>query len=434
MCRRLYSLLFYLGLPLVAGRLLWRAWREPAYLRHLGERFGFYRQTPQTGPCLWLHAVSVGEMRAAEPLVRALLSTYPAHHLLLTAMTPTGRATAASLFAGEPRISIAYLPYDLPGAMARFLDHFAPVAGVLMETEIWPNLLAAAARRRLPVLLANARLSRRSARAYSKVRNLVRPALAQLAAIAAQSAADQRRFSRLLGSAGAHATGDRNPSIVVCGNLKFEVTPPPALLAQGAAWRTALGGRPVWLAASTRAGEEILLLDIQRRLLARWPELLLVLVPRHPQRFAAVADLVRRQGLALAARSARLPTAAESVWLGDSMGEMAAYYALADLAFIGGSLLPFGGQNLIEAAACGCPVLIGPHTFNFAQASADAIAAGAARRVRDADQLAEALAALLADAPARARLAAAGRAFAARHRGATARTLERIARFVPPGD
>jgi 3-deoxy-D-manno-octulosonic-acid transferase len=434
MCRRLYSLLFYLGLPLIVLRLLWRARREPAYLRHLGERFGFYRRTPKAGRCLWLHAVSVGEMRAAEPLVRGLLSAYPAHRLLLTAMTPTGRATAESLFAGEPRIAIVYLPYDLPASMARFLAHFAPEAGVLMETEIWPNLLAAAARRRLPVLLANARLSRRSARGYAKVIGLARPALARLAAIGAQSPADRRRFCRLLGGAGAHEKAGSRPHIAICGNLKFDVTPAPALLAQGAAWRAALGGRPVWLAASTRDGEEAILLDIQRQLLARWPDVLLVLVPRHPQRFAAVADLVRRRGLALAARSARLPTAAESVWLGDSMGEMAAYYALADLAFIGGSLLPFGGQNLIEAAACSCPVLIGAHTFNFAQASADALAAGAARRVQDADELLRALVTLLADAPARARLAAAGRAFAARHRGATTRTLACIAQFVRPED
>lgn len=413
MARMLYCLLLYLGAPLVWLRLLWRSRRQPEYRQHLGERWGFFGQPPGPEPLIWLHAVSVGETRAAQPLIQALLQAWPGHRLLLTCMTPTGRAAGAELLGDDPRVLQAYLPYDYPGAMARFLDHFRPRLGVLMETEIWPNLMAAAARRQLPVVLANARLSRRSARGYARIAALVRPALERLAAVAAQSEADANRLA-LLGA----------PRISICGNLKFEVSPAPAALELGETWRAALGSRPVWLAASTREGEEVLLLEVLERL--QRPELLLVLVPRHPQRFEAVAGLVRERGLTLAYRSQGLPGAEHQVWLGDSMGEMAAYYRLADLAFVGGSLLPLGGQNLIEAAACGCPVLTGPHTFNFAQASADAVAAGAARQVADVGELETVLGELL-DAPAkRVAMGQAGRDFAAAHRGATARTLALI--------
>lgn len=413
MARMLYCLLLYLGAPLVWLRLLWRSRRQPEYRQHLGERWGFFGQPPGPEPLIWLHAVSVGETRAAQPLIQALLQAWPEHRLLLTCMTPTGRAAGAELLGDDPRVLQAYLPYDYPGAMSRFLDHFRPRLGVLMETEIWPNLMAAAARRQLPVVLANARLSRRSARGYARIAALVRPALERLAAVAAQSEADANRLA-LLGA----------PRISICGNLKFDVSPAPAVLALGETWRAALGSRPVWLAASTREGEEVLLLEVLERL--QRPELLLVLVPRHPQRFEAVAHLVRERGLRLAYRSQGLPGAEHQVWLGDSMGEMAAYYRLADLAFVGGSLLPLGGQNLIEAAACGCPVLTGPHTFNFAQASADAVAAGAARQVAGAGELEKVLGELL-DAPEkRVAMGQAGRDFAAAHRGATARTLALI--------
>lgn len=413
MARMLYCLLLYLAAPLVWLRLLWRSRRQPEYRQHLGERWGFFGQPPGPEPLIWLHAVSVGETRAAQPLIQALLQAWPGHRLLLTCMTPTGRAAGAELLGDDPRVLQAYLPYDYPGAMSRFLDHFRPRLGVLMETEIWPNLMAAAARRQLPVVLANARLSRRSARGYARIAAVVRPALERLAAVAAQSEADANRLA-LLGA----------PRISICGNLKFDVSPAPAALALGETWRAALGSRPVWLAASTREGEEVLLLEVLERL--QRPELLLVLVPRHPQRFEAVARLVRERGLRLAYRSQGLPGAEHQVWLGDSMGEMAAYYRLADLAFVGGSLLPLGGQNLIEAAACGCPVLTGPHTFNFAQASADAVAAGAARQVADAGELETVLGELL-DAPAkRVAMGQAGRDFAAAHRGATARTLALI--------
>lgn len=413
MARLLYCLALYLGLPLVWLRLLWRSRRQPEYLRHLGERWGFYRQRPPA-PCIWVHAVSVGETRAAQPLVEALLARWPDHTLLLTGMTPTGREAGRQVY-GE-RVVQAYLPYDYPGAVRRFFRHFRPRLGVLMETEIWPNLLAAADAAGVPVALANARLSARSARGYTRLRALAEPAFARIAAVAAQTGADAERL-RGLGA----------KSVEVCGNLKFDVAPSADKITLGKSWRTAIGTRPVWLAASTREGEEELILQAFSRIAVA--NLLLVLVPRHPQRFDAVAALVERAGLALQRRSAGLPSAGTRVWLGDSMGEMAAYYSLADLAFIGGSLLPLGGQNLIEAAACACPVLIGPHTFNFAQASADAIAAGAARRITDAEELEKAVTRLLADAAARQTMSAAAGAFAAAHRGATARTLALIARL-----
>ena len=273
------------------------------------------------------------------------------------------------------RVSYVYAPYDFPGAVARFFRHFRPVLGLFMETELWPNLLAAGHRAGVPLVLVNARLSARSAAGYARLPLLFRPAFGLLSAVAAQTEGDGGRLAAL----------GADP-ITVCGNLKFDVTPAEDKLALGQGWKAALGDRPVWLAASTRDGEEALVLDALEHLAI--PGLLLVLVPRHPQRFDGVADLVRQRGLSLVRRSEGLPGPETRVWLGDSLGEMPAYYACADLALIGGSLLPFGGQNLIEAAACGCPVLVGPHTFNFAQAAADAVACGAARRLPGPEALA----------------------------------------------
>ena len=416
MVRALYSLFLYLITPLIWLRLLWRGRRQPEYLRQLGERYGFYRQ-PAAAKLIWVHAVSVGETRAAQPLIAGLRARWPEHRILLTCMTPTGRQAGREVYGDE--VIQAYLPYDYPGAVARFFRHFSPAFGVLMETEIWPNLLAAAQARAVPVVLANARLSQRSARGYGKFSALVRPAFSALSGVAAQTAGDAQRLAGL-GAA----------PVEVCGNIKFDVTPPAEKLALGASWRAAIGRRPVWLAASTREGEEALLLAAWQEL--KVPDALLVLVPRHPQRFDEVAVLVARAGLALERRSQSLPQAATQVWLGDSMGEMAAYFSLADLAFIGGSLLPLGGQNLIEAAACACPVLVGPHTFNFLQATEDAIAAGAARRVADAGELAPAVNALLASEGELAAMRAAAVQFSAAHQGAAGRCIELIARWTEP--
>ncbi len=416
MVRLAYALLWYCLTPLIWLRLAWRARKQPEYLQNLGERYGFYRQTP-FNRLIWVHAVSVGETRAAQPLIEGLLAQWPEHRILLTGMTPTGRQTGAEVYGARfgERVLQVYLPYDYPGAVRRFFDHFNPAFGVLMETEIWPNLLAAAKTAGVPVVLANARLSARSARGYGRFDALVRPAFAALAGVAAQTSGDARR----LGELGA-------PTVDVCGNLKFDVTPDPDKLLLGQRWRAALNGRPVWLAASTREGEEPLILAAWRQVAPSGA--LLVLVPRHPQRFDAVAALVREAGLSCVRRSDGLPQADTAVWLGDSMGEMVAYYTLADLAFIGGSLLPLGGQNLIEAAACGCPVLVGPHTFNFLQATEDALSAGAARRIQDETELGATVAGLLADPVQLAGMREAAVSFARAHQGAAGRTLAFIAR------
>ena len=410
MARLLYSLIIYLATPLILLRLLWRARRQRQYLQNLAERWAVYG-VAAPARLIWVHAVSVGETRAAQPLIDALQAAWPGHRILLTCMTPTGRAAGLEVF-GDKVIQ-AYIPYDYPGAVDRFFRHYSPSFGVLMETEIWPNLLAAAKRRGVPVILANARLSERSARAYGKVAALAQPAFSALSAVAAQTPGDARRIARLGAS-----------NVSVCGNLKFDVAPAPEKTTLGNTWREALGGRQVWLAASTREGEEALVLDAWRG--TAGSRALLVLVPRHPQRFAEVAALLTRLGIAFVQRSDSLPGPETQVWLGDSMGEMAAYYTLADIAFVGGSLLPLGGQNLIEAAACGCPAVVGPYTFNFLQATADAIAAGAALRVPDAEGLAATICRALGDAGELEKMRAAALRFAAAHRGASARTLALI--------
>jgi 3-deoxy-D-manno-octulosonic-acid transferase len=409
--RPLYRLAWFAALPFVLLRLAWRSRRQPEYLEHVAERFGRYAAPPPAPPLIWIHAVSVGETRAAEPLVRALLARHPDHAVLLTHMTPTGRQTAQTLFAGEPRVTSAYLPYDVALLPQRFLRHFRPRVGLVMETELWPELLLGCRALGVPVVLANARLSERSARRYRRWPALTAMTLEALATIGCQTDADAERFAGL---------GARR--LTVTGNIKFDITPPAAQLALGATFRARLGARPVILAASTRDGEEALLVAAFAALAPA--HALLVIVPRHPQRFDAVAELVRARGLALARRSADAPLAPDTrVWLGDSMGEMFAYHAAADVALIGGSWLPFGGQNLIEACAVGTPVVLGPHTFNFAQVAEQAIAARAAVRAADAHAgMREALA-LLDDAARRRATGAAGRSFAAAHRGATQRTV-----------
>jgi len=409
----LYRLALLLAAPLIPLRLLWRGRRERGYLQHWNERLA--RGPAPVAGALWIHAVSVGEMRAAQPLVAALRAAHPDAPVLLTCMTPTGRTTAEALYGSFAHI--VYLPYDYAWLVRRFLRRVQPRAGILMETELWPNLIDAAARQRIPMVLANARLSARSARGYARLPALTRACLARIAAVAAQSEADAARLLEL-GAASAHVTG----------NLKFDIAPPPALLERGAAWKAQWGQRPVLLAASTREGEEAPLLRAFAE--AAPAEVLLVLVPRHPQRFDAVAGLIETAGLACQRRSALDGAqlhAGTRVLLGDSLGELFAYYAACDVAFVGGSLLPLGGQNLIEAASVGRPVLVGPHTFNFEEATQRAIEAGAALRVNEAGDLLENALQLLNDDAARARMGTAGLAFAARHRGAAAWVAELVA-------
>ncbi|HEY0843910.1 MAG TPA: lipid IV(A) 3-deoxy-D-manno-octulosonic acid transferase [Noviherbaspirillum sp.] len=421
MTRLLYSLAWWLALPLVIGRLWWRGRKEPGYRQHMAERFSFYSHKPAK-PVIWVHAVSVGETRAAEPLIDALLRDYPDVPILMTHMTPTGRATGQSLFGKHgDRLMQAYLPYDTGWMMQRFVRHFRPRICILMETEVWPNLIAQCVSDHVPVALVNARLSERSLAKARRLSALMVEAARGFSCVAAQTEADAERLRRF----GA-------PNVHVTGSVKFDVTPPEQMLATGATLRTLMGRKPVLLCASTREGEEDLILDALPG--AGLDDVLLAIVPRHPQRFDEVANKIAARGLTMQRRSALtspLPGDVR-VLLGDSMGEMFAYYAACDLAFIGGSLLPLGGQNLIEACAVGKPVLIGPHTFNFSVVSEEAIAAGAALRVGDAKEMLHTGARLLHADEERARMGARASGFSQQHRGATMRTMALLAPLVRP--
>lgn len=407
-----YTLLLYLLLPYVWLRLAWRARRQRGYLEHVGERFGHYAPRP-AGPLVWVHAVSVGETRAAEPLIRALTARFPGHRVLLTHMTPTGRETGMALFGDA--VTRCYLPYDYPGAVERFLRHFRPAAGVLLETEVWPNLIRACRAHDVPLYLANARLSEKSFAGYRRFARLAAESFAGFSGVAAQSEDDARRL-RALGAA----------SVRVTGSIKFDVDPAADQLERGRDWRRAWGAqRPVLLAASTREGEEAMLLDALAGV--RLPGLLTLIVPRHPQRFDDVGRILAARGLRFQRRSEGAPIAPETqAVLGDSMGEMYFYYGACDVAFVGGSLLPLGGQNLIEASAAGKPVLIGPSSYNFAEAVELAVRAGAALQLPDAAEVAREAERLLREPATAQRMGAAGLAFCAAHRGATQRVLELI--------
>ncbi|MFD1557863.1 lipid IV(A) 3-deoxy-D-manno-octulosonic acid transferase [Paraburkholderia silviterrae] len=439
MLRAIYRAAWWLIAPLAVLRLLVRSRRERGYRRHIGERFGYSvgRVPEDDAPLIWVHAVSVGETRAAQPLIDALLAARPDARILLTHMTPGGRATGEQLF-GD-RVLRCFLPYDMPHAVRRFLRAWRPSLGLVMETEVWPTLIDECKHADVPLVLTNARMSARSFKRAAKFGAHAREVFGGFTRVLAQSPSDAERLSAL---------GARNVSVL--GNLKFDMASPPGLVARGRDWRRAIGARPVWVAASTREGEEELVLQAFAALGVQ--DALLILVPRHPQRFDEVAALVARKNLKFERRSrwaqnqaaaASMASAAAphegvralpqdvNVLLGDSMGEMGAYYAAADLAFIGGSLLPLGGQNLIEACAVGVPVLIGPHVFNFTQATADAVAAGAALQVQDPADLARALRELFNDKPRRVAMGAAAAAFAARHRGATGRTVDVLTTLLP---
>lgn len=436
-----YTTLLRLATPLYLARVAWRGRQEPGYVQDWPARLGW--GLPQIEPgALWLHAVSLGETRAAAPLIEALRAARPGLRLLLTHTTATGRAAGQALL--RPGDVQTWLPYDTPGAVRRFLRATRPALGVLMETEIWPVLLHEARRAGVPMVLANARLSERSARRGRKLAALLHPVGRALATALAQTPQDA---VRLLASG--------VPSAPVCGNLKYDITPAPAQLAQGRRWREALG-RPVLLFANTREGEEAALLALWRTLHAQHipqtevgaevvgragpmpdPLPLLALVPRHPQRFEAVATLVQQAGLSLARRSqwqAQPPATAHAadVWLGDSLGELPLYYAAADVALLGGSFEPLGGHNLIEAAACGCPIVLGPSTFNFAEAAELAIAAGAAWRASGLEDALRQALALLADEPRRRQAAQAATGFSAAHRGAAQRMAQAVLAFSAP--
>ena len=423
--RLLYSILWWLILPLALFRLYWRGRKEPGYRHHIAERLGFYPPVPAASQRIWVHAVSVGETRAAEPLVKALMTRFPASDILLTHMTPAGRATGEELFFAEKqagRLIQAYLPYDTNTMMRRIIKHYRPCMCILLETEIWPTLIRQCVRHHVPLALVNARLSERSLKKGMKLRSIMQEAANGFSVVAAQTQTDANRLAQF-----------GSTHIAVTGSVKFDITPPPGALEKGLRLRRSIGNRPVLMCASTRDGEEIQILDAIEELAGN---ALLLLVPRHPQRFDDVARMIENRGIAMTRRSALgnmsqcTVSSDVRILLGDSMGEMFMYYAACDLAFIGGSLEKLGGQNLIEACAVGKPVLVGPHTFNFEAITADAITDNAAIRIHSAHEMMQQANALLLDDIRRQDMGECARAFAQRQHGATRRTLELLAPLI----
>ncbi len=378
--RYFYRLLLYLIFPYLFLRLYWRSRNLPAYRERLGERLGCYSFTLEK--CIWIHAVSVGEVVAAIPLVKALKARYVDIPFLITTMTPTGAARVKAEL-GES-VKHVYLPYDFPFAVKRFLTAMNPRKGIIMETELWPNLVAICHQKKIPLYLLNARLSEKSAQGYRYIAPLMRAMLNQLELIAAQGQADAERFIAL---------GASKERVVVTGNIKFDLTLPSNLVEKSHELRAMLGhNRWIWIAASTHEGEEELLLAAHKKLREKNPTALLILVPRHPQRFNEVATLCEQQGWKIARRSQQqICTSETAVYLGDTMGELLLLYAAAEVAFVAGSLIKHGGHNLLEPAALGKPILTGPHTFNFAEINALFLAANALVVTTDVEALAKEL-------------------------------------------
>lgn len=414
--RYLYTLAMYLVTPLIVLRLLARGVRYRDYHRRWRERFGYYQGLNLRGS-IWVHAVSVGEVNAAEPLIKALREAYVNAPLVVTTVTPTGSERVRQLFGDS--VYHVYLPYDLPFAVSRFMKRVRPRLAIIVETEIWPNLYFACRKRGIPLMIVNARLSERSLRGYRPLQGLVRSALGCVRQIAAQSRTDAARY-RLLGVEPAR--------IVVSGNLKFDMPEPYAAVQAGEELRRQWGHlRPVWIAGSTHEGEELPVLEAHLQVLKRLPDALLLIAPRHPERFRAVESAVRSLGFSVATRSAdRVPSAAHQVFVIDAMGELMQFYAAADLAFVGGSLVPIGGHNVLEPAALSRPVLVGPHTFNFEEITLTLIGEGAAVRLGDARELGGAALQLLRDPERRKSMGMHARVVFDSERGAVQRVMELI--------
>ncbi len=418
--RLLYTLLLYALVPFALLRLLVRAARQPAYRQRIGERLGFVR--PGTPGAIWIHAVSVGETRGAAPLVRALQSRFPDRRILITTMTPTGSATVRDLFGDT--VEHCYVPWDLPGAVRRFLDRVQPGAALIMETELWPNLFHACTARGIPIAIANMRMSERSRRRYARFARFTRAVLALPSILAAQNEADAARL---------RALGAPPERLHVTGNIKFDLTLPDNYEQQTAALRARLDAeRPVWIAASTHAGEDEIILNVHRRLQKKWPSLLLLLAPRHPERFAAVAGLAQAAGFKMANRSLQSKDASlkpeVEVLVCDTMGELQLLYGVADVAFVGGSLVPTGGHNVLEPAAAGVAVVFGPHMFNFDEIARMTLAHGAGKQVRNADELLAAVDAWFDDCAARLNAGTQGKQMIDANCG----TLDRLLRILAP--
>lgn len=418
--RHIYSLIFFLALPVILLRLGWRGRRAPDYFKRWGERFGVSTEHVTNRPVIWVHAVSVGEVEACRPLVKGLETHYPDHDLLITTMTPTGSARVKALF--DDQVLHCYLPYDLPFAVKRFLKRYQPVMGILMETELWPNLIAHCSQQKIPLVMANARLSERSAKGYARISQLTREMFTGITLIATQTQTDRQRFREL---------GMPADRVHAVGNLKFELSLPASLSEQAEATRAMWGNRPVWIAASTHEGEEELILNATRRIRSTVPDVLLILVPRHPERFDRVAALSRRSGFRTVRRSEGKPcNSAVEVLVVDSMGELPVFYGCSDVALIGGSLIPHGGHNLLEPAALGRAVITGPHYFNFAEVTQQFIAHGAAVEVPDQTALADKVIELLGDPQQRAAMGEAGLDLIARNQGASKRLINLINRHI----
>ncbi len=418
--RGLYSAALYLLLPFTVYHLVWRGFRVREYFKRWDERYASY---PESGgqPRVWLHAVSVGEVNAAAPVVNALRAQRPDIRWIITTITPTGSQRVRAIWGDA--VDHVYLPYDVPGSVSRFLGHFRPSLALILETELWPNMLFGCRDRGIPVYILNARLSARSLKGYRMLKALVGRALRTVTCVAAQSRDDAARFVEL---------GARQEQVVALGNLKFDIHPPdPAPVLQGFRQHVPTG-RPVWIAASTHEGEEQAVVNIHTRVLERHPDALLLWAPRHPERFGRVEAIAREQCWRVATRSAQQwPQADTQVFVLNTLGELMAFFACAQVAFVGGSLQAIGGHNLLEPAAMGTPTITGPHLHNFAEISRRMDEAGALRICADADAVGDAVLELLDDAQAREQMVEAGRALVANGRGALERTIELVTPQLP---
>ena len=418
--RLLYTLLWYLLLPVLFARLWWRGRRAPEYRLRWSERLALGLGPLRLRASVWVHAVSVGEVLAAAPLIRALLEHYPDTPLVVTTTTPTGSERVRALF-GD-RVTHVYCPWDLPGALGRFHHAFDPRLVLVMETELWPNLVASAYKRQVPVMLVNGRLSLSSYRGYARLPALTRPMMGALTRVLAQTPEEAERFRRL---------GASPNAVVVTGNIKFDLSLSDTLREQAGELRRRFDTRPVWIAASTHEGEDEAVLEAHRRVRETRPDALLVLVPRHPERFDRVAKLMGDYGFDPVRRSTGTDIGDAGVYLADTMGELLMLLGTADAAFVGGSLVPVGGHNLLEPAAWAVPVLSGPRLHNFEHVARLLDQAGALTRVHTAEELGGAITALLGDETGRQRQGEAGAAVVAAHRGALQRVVSSVAAFWP---
>lgn len=411
--RYLYTTIFYLSTPLIIIRLFYRSLKMPAYRKRIFERFGWVPKIKQPNS-IWLHAVSLGESIAATPLIKALLTAYPDRKLIVTNMTPTGSNYIAKTFGDQ--IVNTYVPYDLPDVVARFLQRIQPSLVILMETELWPNIMAGCAKRKLPILIANARLSDRSAKGYAKIASLVKGMLQQVTLVAAQTQADAERFVAL---------GLNPVKVRVIGNIKFDLQLPDDLFIQAKQLRADWGiDRPIWIAASTHDGEHETVLQAFAQIRQTIPNCLLILVPRHPERFKAVAELCRKQGYNVTLRSQHAPIDSKTaIVIGDTMGELKLLYAASDIAFVGGSLIPVGGHNLLEPAAVGIPTLTGPHMHNFVEINKLLQQAGVVLPVNNNSQIAATVCELLNNSTQRSALGSKAKQLVEQNRGALVKHL-----------